>query len=387
MIENLQRFKMLSTEERLLARQFNLRSRQLFWRGIVPESHPAWHMDEESLVDWVCDYQSKHRLLVDGCFGPSTLIVMLAESRGGLGGFIIDGKEVVMDGVRVARMFVPGNGQIVKPDLCCVLSIPELDYACRDRVNGRLGVRAHFSIDSSRGPDGESLIVQWADPMRAVPFCPVFETVDYPRRRQCVGVEFETVLLLYQLDSDERRWQRRRPVVKAPIGKRVINQPILYGPQLKAFEHIMDMLEKHLGIPKKYPNLDGTYHTDLLEAEHLEGYSGYLAKFNYFQMNNEPGAGFVDSLDRIFGKLETVEQSVVGIQGNAEAVKPALDLSRFDDKRQELAGKPEPTSSFVPEHEDGPRFSLAQAIASAYGTGRGARAGRIVDRCRKFDND
>ena len=87
---------MLSTEERLLARQFNLRSRQLFWRGIVPESHPAWHMDEESLVDWVCDYQSKHRLLVDGCFGPSTLIVMLAESRGGLGGFIIDGKEVII---------------------------------------------------------------------------------------------------------------------------------------------------------------------------------------------------------------------------------------------------------------------------------------------------
>lgn len=378
---------MLSTEDRLLARQFNLRSRQLFWRGIVPDSHPVWHMDEESLVDWVCDYQSKHQLLVDGCFGPSTLIVMLAEGRGGMGGFIVDGQEIVIEGARVARMFVPGNGQTVKPDLCCILSMPELDYACRDRVNGRLGVRAHFSIDSSRGPSGESLIVQWADPMREVPFCPVFETVDYPRRRQCVGIEFETVLLLYQLDSDERRWQRRRPVVKAPIGKRVINQPILYPAQLKAFGHIMDVLEQHLDIPKKYPILGGNYHTDLLEAAELEGYRGYLAKFNYFQMNNEPGAGFVASLESIFGKLSVAEVAASGvIKPESEVTKPVLDMARFADKRQELSDHPEPTSSFIPDHEDGPRFNLAQAIASAYGTGRGARAGRMVDKCKKFDD-
>ncbi len=382
---------MLSTEDRLMARQFNLRSRQLFWRGIVPDSHPIWHMDEESLVDWVCDYQTKNNLLVDGRLGPSTLITMLANTRGGIGGFIIDGQEVCVEGARVARMFTPSEGQTVKPDICCILSIPELDYACRDRMLGRLGVRAHFSIDSSNGPSGESLIIQWADPMRAVPFNPVFETVDYPRRRQCVGVEFETVLLLYQLDSDERRWQRRRPVVKAPVGKKVINQPILYAPQLKAFGHIMDVLEQHLGIPKVYPLDANGYNTDLLEAGDLEAYKGYLAKFNYFQMNNEPGAGFVASLEEIFGKLEEKPQSqgaqVSSPTAQAQAESSILDLSKYEAHRKELAEHPEPTSGFIPEHEDGPRFSLSQAIASAYGTGRGARAGRMAARCKKFDND
>lgn len=379
---------MLSSQERLEARQFNQRARQLFWRGILPDTHPVYHLDEESVVDWVCDYQAQNQLLCDGKMGPSTLIVYLANARGGVGGFIIDGKEVVVEGARVARMFTPGDGASVKPDLCCILSVPEIDYAARDRVNGRASVRSHFSIDSSKGLNNESLIIQWADPMREVTFCPTFETVDYPRKRQCVGIEIENVLLLYQLDSDERHWQHRRPVVKAPIANKLINQPAVYDQQVRALSHILDVLEKEVGIPRKFPMQDGDYQTS--PVEQLDEYSGCLAKFNYFQMNNEPGAGFVLHLETLFGKLETSEKaSSKGLLASeiteSSAEEKRVDLSRFEAKKAELAKAPEPTSSFLPSHEDGPRFSLANAIAAAYDSGKAARAGRIADKCSKFD--
>ena len=39
-----------------------------------------------------------------------------------------------------------------------------------------------------------------------------------------------------------------------------------------------------------------------------------------------------------------------------------------------------------PAYEDGPRFSLSNAIAAAYASGKVARAGRIAERAKKFDN-
>ena len=76
---------MLTPEKRLLSMQFNLRARQLFWRGLMPEAIPAWQLDGDALVDWVLNYQKEHGLLEDGCLGPSTLIDMAARARGGIG--------------------------------------------------------------------------------------------------------------------------------------------------------------------------------------------------------------------------------------------------------------------------------------------------------------
>ncbi len=376
----------LSNEDRQIARQFNMRARQLFWRGVVPENCPIWRLDDDSIIDWIVDYQQQHQLLPDGRLGPSGLITMMAESLGGVGGFIIDGKEITVENTRVARLFVPGCAEAVKPDLCCILSIPELDYVCRERVNHRTPVRAHFSIDSSVGLNHQSLIVQWADPLRSVPFSPTPECIDYPRRRQCVGIEIENVLLMYQLDSDERRWIKRRPVTRAKIGNREINQPAVYDQQINALRVILDVLEKYAGIPKTFPNAGGLYTTAVLDDGQIDDYRGCLAKFNYLVMNNEPGAGLVPWLETLFGKLESV-QADAEPEDAASAVLPAnsVDLTQFEARKKELNESPQPTSSFLPTYEDGPRFNLANAIAAAYASGKVARAGRIAERAKKFD--
>ena len=109
---------MLTTEERLLAVQFNLRARQLFWRGLLPENHEAFGLDGDALVDWVLAFQAANDLAQDGCLGPSTLLTIAALARGGVGGAIVGGREVAIDGVRVARMFVPGDEVAVDARNC-----------------------------------------------------------------------------------------------------------------------------------------------------------------------------------------------------------------------------------------------------------------------------
>lgn len=295
---------MLTTEERLLAVQFNLRARQLFWRGLLPENHEAFGLDGDALVDWVLAFQAANDLAQDGCLGPSTLLTIAALARGGVGGAIVGGREVAIDGVRVARMFVPGDEVAVVPDVCCVLSMPEIAKTTRERLAGNAKKRVHFSIDSSKGCRECSLIVQWADPLRAVPFCPERETDDYPRGRQCVGVEVENFLMLYQIDADERHWRRRRPMVKATIQHKVVSQPVLYRAQVRALDALLDMFARELGIPKVFPMKDGEYDNSLLDGDVLDGFRGCLARYNYISVNNEPGAGFAASLETIFGEID-----------------------------------------------------------------------------------
>ncbi len=377
---------MLTPEKRLLSMQFNLRARQLFWRGLMPEAIPAWQLDGDALVDWVLNYQKEHGLLEDGCLGPSTLIDMAARARGGVGGFIINGQEIPVEGVRVARMFSPENSPTVTPDLCCILSMPEIARFTRDRLNGAAKMRAHFSIDSSKGPHDTACIVQWADPCRAVPFCPVTETQDYPKNRQCVGVELENFMLLYQIDADERHWRRRRPVTKASIGKKIVSQPILYDSQIRALGVVLDVLAQHVGIEKKFPISQGAYLTDMLEGDELDHAKGCLARFHYIQVNHEPGAGFVQALDTLFGKLDTPKREEP-IPAQAQSSAPApFDPAIFARQRSELQQTPQVTATFVPTHEDTPRFSLANAIASAHATGKGGRAARMAQKCAKFDD-
>jgi len=375
----------LSEEERLLAVQFNARARQIFWNAAVPVACPVWRLGDYEIVDWVVEYQERQGLRVDGRLGPSTMIVMMAESRGGLGDMIIDGKEV--EGFRVARMFVPNpTTAAVQPDVCCVLSQSELDRETRDRVNGTGGrIRSHFSIDSSMGRNSESLIIQWADPMRSVGFCPVSESMDYPRQRQCVGIELENVLLLYQLDSDERRWLRRRPVIKAQIGNGFVSQPILYEEQVRALKRLMETLEVHCQIPMVFPKDEaGAYFTGLLDGSVLSEFSGYLAKFHYFSQNNEPGVGFALMLERLFG---AIERSEMISERKVIVMEADKYLSEQEEARQLLAQSVQATQAFVPTHEADPRFNLSAAITQAYGTGKVARAARIAQRCQTVDKD
>lgn len=374
---------MLTTEERLLAVQFNLRARQLFWRGLLPENHEAFGIDGDALVDWVLAFQAANDLAQDGCLGPSTLITIAALARGGVGGAIVGGREVAIDGVRVARMFVPGDEAAVVPDVCCVLSMPEIAKATRERLAGNAKKRVHFSIDSSKGCRECSLIVQWADPLRAVPFCPERETDDYPRGRQCVGVEVENFLMLYQIDADERHWRRRRPMVKATIQHKVVSQPVLYRAQVRALDALLDMFARELGIPKVFPMKDGEYDNSLLDGDVLDGFRGCLARYNYISVNNEPGAGFAASLETIFGEIDRKSEKKSEV---ARPVVPMFDSSQFDEARRTLAEHPEPTATFGIAHEVDAPFNLSDAIAAAYLTGRGARAARLAERCKKFDD-
>ena len=379
----------LTEKDRETAIAFNTRARQIFWRGVLPQSSPLLNMSPDEVIEWVCHYQHAHDLLVDGRLGPATLIVMMAEERGGLGDPIIDGKPCPVDGLRVARMFVPGTEQpSVTPDLCCILSQSELDRETRDRVRGTGGrVRAHFSIDSSRGAHGESMIIQWADPMRQVPFCPVRETGDYPRTRQCIGIELENITVLYQMDSDERRWLRRRPLVKAQIGTYMVSQPVLYEEQILALERLMRLLGEKCGIQRTYPkNEEGAYATHLLNGDELNAQKGYIARYNYFQQNSEPGSGFVVILERLFGKIETPEDLAKKEQAEIRMDADAY-LEKNREARAELDAVPQPTKSYSPHHEEDPRFSLSAAITAAWQSGKAARGARLAEKTKLFDND
>jgi len=380
------------------AKSYNRRARQLFWRGAVPADCPVWNLNDDAVVDWVADYQTKNDLLPDGKLGVSTMIVMMAEKRGGLGDIIIDGKELHIDGFRVARMFSPDSSAAsVSPDICCVLAQPEMDRAVRERLEGASPLRSHFSIDSSFGTHSESLVIQWADPLRAVPFCPPKATGDYPVMRQCIGIEFENALLGFQLDNDERRWDRRRDYVKGQLGTSQIRQPELYNEQITAFAHLRDILVNHCGIKNIFPtDSDGVYLTKELTCQQLADFHGFAAKFNYAQQNNEPGVGFVVHLDKLFKAAEPqkapeapVTEQIQEQSQNVQVKSEENPKTPENDTVLEEKSKfdPKPTQSFSPHMEEDPRFSLSAAIAAAWQSGKAARGARMAERTRHFDAD
>lgn len=379
---------MLNNEERQAAKQFNMRAKQIMWRGILPQTDPLWHKTDDEIIEWTLDYQSSHQLRPDGKLGPSTLITWISEKFGaGIGGAIIGGREIPLENLRVARMFVPDKNveHAANPDLACILSIPELLYVCRDRMMKNARLRAHFSIDSSCGQHDQSLVIQWADPLSAVTFCPTQETADYPKQRQCVGIELENVLILYQLDADERQWSKRRSVIKSEIGGKTITQPALYPSQIRALSELLNILNRELGIPRTYPILSNHYRTDLMNAEELANYQGCLARFNYFLVNNEPGAGFSEVIPALFGEITSIEDEDLSPQTEAQTFDHFQDLtSKFDEQREELSNYSTTSSTFVTTHDDIPKFNLSHAIAHALQSGKSARAARISSKAGRY---
>lgn len=369
----------LSADQIQTAKTFNTRARQIFWRGAVPQTCPVWGLDDDAALVWITEFQQKHGLLQDGRLGPNTMICMMALERSGLGGLILGGKEVTCDDVLVARMFVPNESlKEVSPQIACILSMPEMDRETRERVHGSARIRAHFSIDSSRGAHNKSLIIQWADPLKEVGFCPTNETIDYPKMIPCIGIELENVLLQYQLDMDERRWLRRRGFAKADVGGSLASQPIYYPEQIATLDVLMQALQEHCNIPRTFPLNGSSYETYCHDASQFKDWHGYLARFNYHQRHNEPGSGFVAQLETLFGKLQS------GDTGQKQARKidmPAQNyLNSTAQEREKIQDKLESTPNFIPSADPDPRFNLTQAITMARRGGKQSRAARLIQR-------
>ncbi|MFA5623811.1 MAG: hypothetical protein WC966_01980 [Bradymonadales bacterium] len=376
----------LNTDQIQAAKAFNTRARQIFWRGAVPSANPVWDLDDDGVIAWTLDFQREHGLLQDGRLGPSTMICMMALERSGLGGLIIGDEEIPCNDTIVARMFVKNPSlKVVEPKIACFLSMPEMDRETRERVYGGARIRAHFSIDSSRGAKGKSLIIQWADPLKEVGFCPTNESIDYPKMLQCIGIEVENVLLQYQLDMDERRWLRRRGFAKADVAGSLASQPVYHPEQMQALDALMNVLQKHAQIPRIFPVNGPSYDTYCHDASKFKEYNGYLARFHYHQRHNEPGAGFVAQLETLFGKLETTGDE----QKQARQIDmPAADyINSSAEEREKLQAQSAPTPCFVPSKDDDPRFNLTQAITMARSGGKQSRAARLIQRYEKSTQD
>ena len=328
---------MLNPQEIEIAKSFNRRARQLLWRSTLPDSSPLFGLDDNALIDWVLDFQHNHGLKMDARLGPSTLLTILAQDYGGLGGIIVGGKEIPIPDTQVARLFKPATPlqNPVCPDLSCILSVPELLYACRDRIKGRRPIRTHFSIDSSTGTQDHSLILQWADPLDAVTFCPTQDHGDYPKGRQCIGIEIETVLLNHQLDADERQWMHRRSMVRGNIGAQSVFQPAIYPHQIRSLKQLLLVLESATGIPCIFPTQEGLFVTSPLPESELSSYRGCLARFHYCENNHEPGVGFVCALPDVFSIPTDASSST----------KPSPTISDSDQPKSSQSLKPSDLTS------------------------------------------
>ena len=176
---------------------------------------------------------------------------------------------------------------------------------------------------------------------------------------------------------------RRRATIRAEIGDKLVSQPALYDAQVKALQHLLSILCKETEIPLKFPVQDDHYFTGLLTEDDVRNFKGILGKFNYFVMNHEPGAGFATALESLFGQTKpSTNQQVTEDSTEFLHKEPSFSLSDvMIEAREELSCSSAPTRSFLPDHEDLPRFNLSKAIASAYG--KGGRAERMTEKLKK----
>ncbi|OIP42545.1 MAG: hypothetical protein AUK47_04090 [Deltaproteobacteria bacterium CG2_30_63_29] len=365
-------------EVRVDAKDYNGWAKRFLWPFNLPAECPVHELDpgSEACVEWISEFQRQHGLLVDGRLGPSTLYACVAvyhEGAGGVGGLLIGG-ETVDIGVPVARMrsLMAEHQTLSKaPDLCVLLSTSEMERATRSRRLREKPLRSHFAIDGSRGVNGKSLIIQWADPLCIVDFVPVLEPSDYPANRQAVGIELENPLTAHHRDSDARRWQRKRNNVSADINGRVSAQLEYHPEQLQSLILLMDVLESRLGLPRQFPIRNGKYDTYL--SSNWQDHKGYLARFNFEQRLNEPGAGLVQQLPTLFGPLATdeptaVKSSSTKIRPAAAEPPPPLDVVTNDERRSLKKAWDAPVSSAVaPPVVDRESFSLSRSLKSRRG--------------------
>jgi hypothetical protein len=187
------------------------------------------------------------------------------------------------------------------PDLIALLSVGELDRVAKRRVQAQPeGLRAHFSVDASRGRAGEGMVLQWADPLQATPFAPATQLGDYPVGRVAVGVEVEDALAPHYREREGKTRQRLRDMSSAHIAGMTVRQLGLFPEQVTALARLLRALTSALDLPMSFPlSADGHFET-ACDPKRLSGWRGVAARFHWHNRNSEPGAGLVEALPVLF---------------------------------------------------------------------------------------
>jgi hypothetical protein len=377
--------------------QYNSWARQILWANTLPEACPASGMDaaSEACVAWVTEFQQAHGLRVDGLLGPGTLLACISVYGGGRwsgpGPAIIGGREADW-GWPVWRMptlgVVERGPQPTAPDLIALLSIGELDRVAKRRVQPKPeGLRAHFSVDASRGRSGEGMILQWADPAMASPFSPSGQLGDYPSGRVAVGVEVEDPLGPHYREREGKTRLRERDLCSAFIAGMTVRQLGLFPEQVTALGRLLGALTAALDIPMAFPqSADGLFETGC-EPARFSTWRGVAARFHWHNRNSEPGAGVVEALPSLFeGVAQTHRPRLVNTtppppRPAAAPAPRALTLDRVtDEERARLADAwaAAPTAAApAPRRLQHARFSLELALRRrALDASAGDRAAR-----------
>ena len=304
------------------AKDFNDWAKRFLWPFNLPEACPVLDLDaaSEACIEWIKAFQTQSGLRKDGYLGPSTIHALVAEQLGGMHtSLLINGEEFEI-GSPVARFFTTSSTEEVKPDLMVLLSSGELLRMARERRDGKKGLRSHFSIDASRGADGQSLIIQWADPGRAVGFVPASEDDDYPAARMAVGIELENPLTQYSRRSEMRKWLRAREMVTEEIDGRRVRSLEYHPEQIKALKALIGSLSEILDIPMVLPTSGRGFDTRLA-PELARKFQGCLARFHFKNVLGEPGAGVVRAAHQIFD-LEAPNSAPRKRPANAPKLQP-----------------------------------------------------------------
>lgn len=331
--------------------QYNGWARQILWANTLPEACPANALDasSEACVAWVQGFQRAHGLLEDGMLGPGTLLACISVYGGGRwvgpGPAILGGQEVDL-GWPVWRMPTLGTveqtNRALHPDLIALLSIGELDRVAKRRITIKHeGLRSHFSLDASRGIDGCSMVLQWADPLFATAFSPATQLGDYPVGREAIGVEIEDPLAPHYREREGKTRQRVREMTSAHIAGMTVRQLNLFPEQIAGLYRLLRTLCERLGVAFAFPRgVDGGFDTQC-NHQKIVDFKGVAARFHWHVRASEPGAGLVEALPALFGEGGggVLKKAVLQHQPPPQVVAKVVVQDRVTDGELERLGE------------------------------------------------
>lgn len=375
-------------------RDFNVWTRQILWASALPANCPLQQLDpaSDAFVDWLRDFQRQHQLLDDGTLGPTTLFALWAifePNTQGIGPLIIGGQPVDLP-CPVIRLFPAASHHDVQPDIIGLCAIANFERVARQRLRNQRPPRAHFTIDGARG-QGHGVIVQWADPLAQVPFAPSDQPGDLPAHRHGVVVELDNPIRLHYREREGRLRQRERAIARGRLGDRTTRHLAFYPEQINALDLLLNTLTTTLDIPHTFPRTDeGALFTGF-DPDLGHHFQGVIARFHIDPHNEEPGAGLVEHLERIFPSTST-QTAVADIgyvfipnalsRAQPDAPQPVVIP---DTERDAVAKRweSEPTSAVQPNAQ-APGFSWSQTLGRPGRSRRGRRdrVGALQQRLR-----
>ncbi len=187
-------------------------------------------------------------------------------------------------------------------------------------------IKAHFSIASGAFQNGHSLLIQWADPAYATPFCPTDQTGDYPPDLACVGVELTGPILTFQRDVETRKYERRRQHSTATLHDTAYTHLAPMPSQMTTLDKLLDVIEGSLDIPRQFPRDCNGFYTQIIDGNKIQSFRGTIAKFHYKKQSLEPGAGLVNALDTLFA-TQVVDENTPAENDEKIVEKPDIDAT------------------------------------------------------------